>query len=717
MSIKIRRQRISRLLSSISALLALAFLVSVPVANSDSPPNVSLSADIFEANGAAVTILNGRAFAAWTDNSSNLSGNPDAGRPDVAVASINVSSAGALATAATINATRRAGHQVIGGIAIDPTNPNTVVAVSTDGIDQFSVEGTRVLKSVSTDAGLTWQSSLIANLARDPRIAFDQFGNCFVAMTDNSLDPFSPKVKLLLSTDRAVTFSQIALIDAAFDVSLATGPGAVWLTYTHVASGSRRVAVTGIPVSTLGGIGQPLSRAVAIATLRPTIAVGNNGQVLVAYVTGSRDFPSTITVQLDQDGLGPAAFGDPLPVANVNRSIRVSVAFDRSNSAHGGRVYLSYDDGEIGSLGDTLLRFSDNGGANWSAAIPVSDGTTAGRFATELAVDPATGRVLVIWLDNRGRQPVFSDSRTFQIFGRAFTPPIATDLPGSPLNLKEAPVSSSRIDLQWTDTANNETVFQVERAIVEFEQFRLIGTTAANVTSFSDTELDGIPTDILIAYRVRAVNAAGVSTFSNRIFTTRPAPPPPPITAPSNLRAIPVSDRAIDLTWIDNSSNETLFEIEQSRDFLAFVRVGIVGANTTRFLATGLDPRTTYAFRVRAVNDQFQSPFSEIRSATTFSQPSPGGLVAPSNLNAFAVSNSQIQLRWRDNSNGEGGFEIQSSTDGRNFRRLATVGPNIVSFLASGLSPNQRVLYRVRAFNDTSFSGFSNVDGARTSKR
>jgi len=57
----------------------------------------------------------------------------------------------------------------------------------------------------------------------------------------------------------------------------------------------------------------------------------------------------------------------------------------------------------------------------------------------------------------------------------------------------------------------------------------------------------------------------------------------------------------IDLSWTDNASNETGFEIERAT-FSAgpWEKVGETAANVTAFASTGLSPGTTYYHRVRA---------------------------------------------------------------------------------------------------------------------
>lgn len=92
--------------------------------------------------------------------------------------------------------------------------------------------------------------------------------------------------------------------------------------------------------------------------------------------------------------------------------------------------------------------------------------------------------------------------------------------PRIPSSLSAIAVSSSQINLAWSDTAN-ETGFKIERRLGSSGSFSQIATRPANVTSYSDT---GRSPDTEYSYRVRAYNSAGDSDYSNvRSVTTQPA--------------------------------------------------------------------------------------------------------------------------------------------------------------------------------------------------
>ena len=96
--------------------------------------------------------------------------------------------------------------------------------------------------------------------------------------------------------------------------------------------------------------------------------------------------------------------------------------------------------------------------------------------------------------------------------------------PLAPSGLTATAVSSSQVDLAWTDNSINETGFEIERR-QGGGAYALIVTTPADQTTFNDS---GLADSTTYTYRVRAVNSGGTSDYSTEASATTPAPPPPP---------------------------------------------------------------------------------------------------------------------------------------------------------------------------------------------
>ena len=140
-----------------------------------------------------------------------------------------------------------------------------------------------------------------------------------------------------------------------------------------------------------------------------------------------------------------------------------------------------------------------------------------------------------------------------------------------------------------------------------------------------------------------------------------------------------------------------------------------MAVNDTNYQDTGLICDTLYFYRVRAYNTSGDSSYSVNRSETTSTCPSvlPA---APSNLNVTAVSKSQINLAWTDNDDNENGFKIERSPTGNgNWIQIGTTGINESGYLDTNLTCGTTYYYRVRAFNSSGDSNYSNTASTSTS--
>ena len=130
-----------------------------------------------------------------------------------------------------------------------------------------------------------------------------------------------------------------------------------------------------------------------------------------------------------------------------------------------------------------------------------------------------------------------------------------------------------------------------------------------------------------------------VSRYNNCLDTQPVTFKPPTRLAISNSSFSSATFSRIDLTWSDNSTNETGFIVERRRVFWGhWAEIGRTSANTTTFLETGLFPGIDYIYRVRAYNNNELSAYSNQVEVT-------------------AASGPQAQKNWRIDTvagNGEG---------------------------------------------------------------
>jgi titin len=168
---------------------------------------------------------------------------------------------------------------------------------------------------------------------------------------------------------------------------------------------------------------------------------------------------------------------------------------------------------------------------------------------------------------------------------------------GDPSNLAGTGVSATEIELTWWDNSSEEASFRVERSVDGSTGWTEIAALGADVTSYQD---GGLSCSTSFYYRVCAHRGSDgyFSDYSNEVngitYTC----------APTGLKATASQNTQIDLTWQDNSSDETAFLIERSRDGSAdWTEVASVGADVTSYEDSARACNADYYYRVRAYRD------------------------------------------------------------------------------------------------------------------
>jgi predicted phage tail protein len=264
-----------------------------------------------------------------------------------------------------------------------------------------------------------------------------------------------------------------------------------------------------------------------------------------------------------------------------------------------------------------------------------------------------------------------------------------------------SPHTAGAVALLWS--CNSTLVGQIDQT------FQLL-QSSADAPPAGSCGLPGDGGNYTYGYGYLNVLAAGNAGCS--------APTTPPA-APTSLVATAESDTQINLTWTDNADNEAGFKIERctGAGCSNFAQIATVGANVKSYSNTGLTASTSYSYRVRAYNAAGDSAYSN--TATAVTQATPAVPNAPSNLIATTISRSQINLAWTDNSGNETGFKIErcKGSTCTNFTQIATVGAGVTSYSNTGLTRNTTYRYRVRAYNASGNSAYSNIAAATTPRR
>ena len=155
-------------------------------------------------------------------------------------------------------------------------------------------------------------------------------------------------------------------------------------------------------------------------------------------------------------------------------------------------------------------------------------------------------------------------------------------------------------------------------ALLHGENGVLVDVTTSHVTNQDGTrevcgQVDSLSPFVLAQY-----------TAPTPTPTPTPSPTPTPTpavpAAPSNLMVTAVLSGEIDLAWVDNSNNESNFELERcdgKGKCRIFVLIASPGEDVISYADVGLLPGTQYTYRVRAVNLVGDSAYSNTVKAKT----------------------------------------------------------------------------------------------------
>ena len=290
-------------------------------------------------------------------------------------------------------------------------------------------------------------------------------------------------------------------------------------------------------------------------------------------------------------------------------------------------------------------------------------------------------------------------------------------IPGGPSGVPTAPsgfnatLLGTTVNCVWQDNSNNETGFMLESSINggAFAEETDINIPA-NATSI-ELNLTGFNPSDQITLRIKAFNASGNSAVSNTATVTIPGSNGP--AAPTNFTAVFTAFNAITCTWTDNSSNETGFRLESSLNGSAFVDVTSVvikkNKRTVKVTLTNFTPGAQLALRIKALGVSANSTPS---NTVTLTIPLP----PPVSLKAKAISNTVIQLTYKDQATGEDGFRVESSVNGGAFVEIGTVGPNVTVVNVTNNTPNTKYAFRVRAYKGALNSDYSNTASTKTKR-
>jgi hypothetical protein len=180
----------------------------------------------------------------------------------------------------------------------------------------------------------------------------------------------------------------------------------------------------------------------------------------------------------------------------------------------------------------------------------------------------------------------------------------------TPAYVAAEPRSSTVIRVSWARVAG-ATGYDLERSTDAVAGWVRVATTGDDVTAYTDAGLDPEETYF---YRVLVLLEDGASAPPSDVVSATTLVDPPVATV---LQVTSNSRTTIDLAW-DDVVDEGSYRIERSPDGEnGWAAIGTTGQDVTVYTDAGLEPDTTYFYRVVAENEGGSSPPSNVVSETT----------------------------------------------------------------------------------------------------
>ena len=250
--------------------------------------------------------------------------------------------------------------------------------------------------------------------------------------------------------------------------------------------------------------------------------------------------------------------------------------------------------------------------------------------------------------------------------------------------------TSGKPMLTW-NAVEGATSYRIYRSTSKGSGYSLLGTTTA--TSYTNT---GAKAGTTYYYRVKAVNDAGMSPYSNIVSGQAKSVTPKPSAPVVKIGNSAASDKPM-LTW-NAVSGATSYKVYRATSQNGtYSLLGTVTA--TSYTNTGAKAGTTYYYKVKAVNSAGESAYSNVVS---------GRATVTTLTMGHSASSGKPQLTWKAVS-GAASYKVYRATS-KNGAYSVINTTKALTYTNTGAALGTTYYYKVEALNSAGKSmGFSAV--------
>jgi fibronectin type 3 domain-containing protein len=463
-----------------------------------------------------------------------------------------------------------------------------------------------------------------------------------------------------------------------------------------------------------------------VTTTSYTDSTGTVGTTYFYTVTAVNNNVNHVPVLPAESGASNEVSATPLSTATGSAPIDFSGGFAGAN----GIVTLNGSAALNGAkLELTNGRALEAGSAFATAAIDITKFVTSFTFQTTAGTNTADGFTFTIQgvgpkaLGSRGGGLGYSAATNgtgtkigqsvaikFDLYGNSDEGPDSTGL----YTNGALPTNAGSIDL--TPTGINLHNGNPVQATLAYNGTTLTVTLTDTVTNKTATQTYAVNipsfiggTTAFVGFTGGTGAATSTQDILNWTYLTAPAPP-------SALAAQVVSAVSVNVTWTNNATDQTGFQLDRATNpgfTQNLVTQSLPGtANAFTDTAAGLVPGGTYYYQIRATNAAGASANSVSASVTIPLPPA-----SATNAVVTKVSTSEIDLSWTDNAGQNAtGYLIERSVAGGPFANYATLSassnpaPSTYVWSDTSVIPGTAYDYHIIAFNLSGNSNFADAN-------
>lgn len=340
-------------------------------------------------------------------------------------------------------------------------------------------------------------------------------------------------------------------------------------------------------------------------------------------------------------------------------------------------IYITWDYPDYKSVPTIIERKASNETA-WRVLATLDEGI---RHYTDISLSPNTSytyRIKAVLGQNLFSQYITSS-------------PVSTML-NEPTGVNAVFIAPGQVHLTWSDDWTDNVYIDIEKKTGNGEFVLAHTVTEQDKTSWVD---ENIVSNGSYVYRIRArtPDSSYFSPYSSELPVLCVI-----LSSPGGLTASAVSPSEIRLTWVDNTYNESGFELwRKAGESGSWEKYADIAPDIRTFTDTGVSGNTPYYYRIRSYLS-YSKVFSEFSNDAWVKTTLPDAGIKLD----YSISSSHVRLEWKYEYNNEKNYKVEIerlSDSDTEWKVLASPDKSLLYYTDYGTYSYKKYYYRLKLVN------------------